>query len=101
MFVATFENKSIWAELKDEFKQLLQRHEIRYANSFEAPVFSVEYERKTDKAIKIVVQWPPEGNLIVQVHTDPHLLEKDKELQQTHAEIVEFLQIWGANVEET
>ena len=96
MFV--FEEKAVWAELKDEFKELLKRHEIRYTDSIEVPVFSVEYVRRTDKGIKIVVQWPPEGNLIVQVHADPDLMEKDNELQQAHAEIVDFLQIWGATI---
>ncbi len=97
---ATFKERTIWAEMKEEFKQLLQRHEIRYTNSVEVPIFSVEYVRKTDKAAKVVIQWPSEGNLIVQVHTDPLLLTKDKELQQAHAEIFEFLQIWGAKFEE-
>ncbi|MFQ6126522.1 MAG: hypothetical protein ACE5R6_18200 [Candidatus Heimdallarchaeota archaeon] len=99
-YKATFKERTIWAEIKEEFKQLLQRHEIRYTDTVEVPIFTVEYVRRTDKAVKIIIQWPPEGNLIVQVHTDPLLLTKDKELQQTHAEIFEFLQIWGAKFEE-
>ena len=96
--MAAFEDRAIWAEIKDEFKELLQRHEIRYSDSFESPVFSVEYARKTDKPVKIVVQWPKAGNLIVHIQVDPSQLEQDKELQQTHDEITEFLEIWGATV---
>lgn len=99
-YKATFKERAIWAEIKEEFKELLQRHEIRYTDSVEVPIFSVEYVRKTDKAVKIVIQWPSEGNLIVEVHTDPLLLAKDNELEQAHAEIFEFLQIWGAKFEE-
>ena len=100
LVMVTFEDRAIWAEIKDEFKELLQRHEIRYSDSIESPVFSVEYIRKIDKAIKVVVQWPKAGNLIVhvQVQVDPSQLEQDKELQQTHDEITEFLEIWGATV---
>ncbi|MFX0207458.1 MAG: hypothetical protein ACFFDT_15830 [Candidatus Hodarchaeota archaeon] len=99
-YKAIFKERTIWAEIKDEFKELLQQHKIRYTNSVEVPIFSVEYVRKTDKAVKIVIQWPSEGNLIVEVHTDPILLAKDNELEQVHAEIFEFLQIWGAKFEE-
>jgi hypothetical protein len=98
-YTASFEDKTIWSEIKDEFKDLLKRHEIQYANSFEAPIFSVEYVRKADNAIKVVIQWPQGGKLLVNVHADPSLLPKDQELQQAHAEIFEFLQIWEGTFE--
>jgi hypothetical protein len=98
LVMATFEDRAVWAELKDEFKELLQRHEIRYSDSIESPVFSVEYIRKTDKAMKVVVQWPKAGNLIVHVQANSSQLEQDKELKQSYDEITEFLEIWGATV---
>lgn len=98
LVMATFEDRAIWAELKDEFKELLKRHEIRYSDSIESPVFLVEYVRKIGKAMKVVVQWPKAGNLIVHVQVDSSQLEQDKELQQTRDEIMEFLEIWGATV---
>ena len=99
-YTAFFEDKSLWSEFKDEFKDLLKRHEIKYDNSFETPVFSVEYIRKGDKAIKVVIQWPQGGNLLVNVHSEPSLLAKDTELQQVHSEIFEFLQIWEGTFED-
>jgi len=100
LVIATFEDRAIWAEFKDEFKELLQRHEIKYSDSIDSPVFSVEYVRKSDKAMKVIVQWPKAGNLIVHIQVDPSQFEQDKELQQTRDEITEFLEIWGAIVTE-
>lgn len=60
-FTLKFQEKSIWNNLKEDFKSLLRENEIKYQYSEKTPSFQILYQ---NKKIKIRVIWEDESLLV-------------------------------------
>ncbi|MFX0091787.1 MAG: hypothetical protein ACFFBD_08490 [Candidatus Hodarchaeota archaeon] len=91
-FKIQFSDKSVWHEMKEDFKSQIKDLEIRYDYSEKKPEFNILYK---SSSVKIKIIWVKEGGLTMELIANENL--KEEEIEGL-SQIFDMLMLFGGEL---